>query len=236
MGFIEDPRFRRFKARCVYFDRYGGVSAPPFDELNASLEVGDKAINVEKNLHVVESLIGAEKLASVNQVHSENIVEFDGETHDADGIYTTQRGVFLSIKFADCLPIVMLETEKMIAMAIHAGWKGTHKRIAQKGVKLLEKLGGDPSRILVSIGPHICGRCYQVGPEFYSLFSGRYLNERNGKLFLDLSLANTDQLIDAGIARANIVDLHRCTMEDIRFFSYRRDRVCGRNIGGIMLL
>ncbi len=237
MGFIEDNRFRQFGARCLYFDRKGGVSKEPFDSLNVSKSVGDKEDNVEKNLKIVKKEAKAETLALINQIHSSRIVEYDGTIQDADGIYTDQKGVMVCIKFADCTPIMLLDTRKRIAMAIHAGWRGTQQNISLKAVKLLISLGSKPENILVSIGPHICENCYEVGEEVASLFDSKfYKPTSSGKFLLNLESASRNQFIQAGVPEKNINSLGICTYENRNFFSYRRDRVCGRNIGGIMLL
>jgi len=236
MGFVEDLRFREFGAKCVYFDRFGGVSPPPFDSLNVSTTVGDKKENVLKNLEIVRETVKADKIALINQIHSNTIVEYDGKIHDADGIFTVKAGVFLGIKFADCTPIMFLDTKNGFIGAIHAGWRGTYLKISAKMVEFFIKKGSNPKDILISIGPHICKNCYEIKDDVAEKFDDRFIKESNGRIYLDLSEANIDQLINAGISKENIKDLSICTFEDKRFFSYRRDKTCGRNIGGVMLI
>ncbi|WP_022670618.1 peptidoglycan editing factor PgeF [Hippea alviniae] len=236
MGFIEDLRFREFGARCVYFDRFGGVSPPPFDSLNVSTTVGDKRENVWKNLEIVRETVKADEIALLNQVHSNTIVEYDDKIHDADGIFTDRTGVFLAIKFADCTPIMFLDRKNGFIGAAHAGWRGTHLKISVKMVEFFIEKGSKPEDIIVSIGPHICGNCYEIKDDVAEKFDGRFIKKSNGRLYLNLSEANINQLINSGIPKGNIKNLSMCTFEDKRFFSYRRDKTCGRNIGGVMLI
>ncbi|WP_051904480.1 peptidoglycan editing factor PgeF [Hippea jasoniae] len=232
MGFVEDVRFLDFNARCVFFNRYGGVSSPPFDELNFSFSVGDSPTNINENLKIVSKTINADVIATVNQVHSSKIVEYPA-CEDADGIYTFKTGVFLAIKFADCLPIALLDKKTGMIMAIHAGWRGSFLKIAEKAIDIFISYGSNPKDILVSIGPHICHNCYEVKEDVAAKFKG-YIIKQDSKLYLNLSSVNIDQFIKKGLKKENIRDLSICTFENKAFFSYRRDKICGRHIGGII--
>ncbi len=237
MGFVEDIRFREFGARCVFFDRFGGVSSYPFDSLNVSTSVGDTKENVEKNLEIIKSELNAKHVATLNQIHSNDIVKLSkGEELDADGFYTEKPLVFLGIKFADCLPIVLMDVKKRIIMSIHAGWRGSYLGISKEAVKTFVTLGSNPENIIATIGPHICKNCYEVKEDVTSRFPERFSAIRKGKIYLDLSGINIKQLVESGVKRENIIDLNICTFENRDFFSYRRDKICGRNIGGIMLI
>ncbi|WP_025270316.1 peptidoglycan editing factor PgeF [Hippea sp. KM1] len=236
MGFVEDKRFLEFSARCLFFDRFGGVSPSPFDSLNFSFTVGDKKENVKSNIEIAQKTTGAKEIAFINQIHSKDIVKFDGKNHDADGIFTDKVGVFLAIRFADCLPIVLMDTKRRVVMAIHAGWRGSYLGISRNAVDILKRKGSDPKDIIVSIGPHICGNCYEIKSDVAYRFDRKFIKSKNGKLYLDLSLVNIEQLTQSGIPNKNIEDLNICTMENESFFSYRRDKTTGRNAGGVMLL
>ncbi len=235
MGFVEDKRFSQYGAKCLFFDRFGGVSSPPFDSLNVSFNVGDSEENVRINLDRVKNFASASKLGLLNQIHSDKIVEYDGAVRNADGFYTNKRGVFLGIRFADCLPVIMMDVKNKTVMALHAGWKGTFLEISKKGVEILKKLGAETDNILVSIGPHICGKCYEVKDDVASKFDDRFVLKKKKGLYLDLEKANIAQLISVDILKKNINSLEICTYENRAFFSYRREGVCGRNIGGIVI-
>ncbi len=237
MGFVEDERFREFNARCVFFNRHGGVSPEPFSSLNFSTTVGDSPENVHKNFEIAKNVIAAKEIKTVNQIHSNRIVQYSENKESADGIFTNKKGIFLAIKFADCLPIALMDVREKIVMAIHAGWKGTHLKISKMALEQFISLGCKPENIIITIGPHICKNCYEVKEDVSSKFDNKFITTtKNGKIFLDLSSANKEQFKEMGVPEENIKDLNICTFENEDFFSYRRDRVCGRNMGGIMLV
>ncbi len=237
MGFVEDIRFKEFGARCVFFDRFGGVSNYPFDSLNVSISVEDTRENVEENFEIIKSELKAEHIATLNQIHSNKIVKFSRDKKfDADGLYTEELFVFLGIKFADCLPISLMDVKKRIIMAIHSGWMGSYLGISKEAIETFKNLGLNPKNVIATIGPHICKNCYEVKEDVASKFPERFLTTRKGKIYLDLSSVNIEQLVESGVKRENIIDMNICTFENKSFFSYRRDKICGRNIGGIMLI
>ncbi len=209
MGFIEDRRFRRYGAACFFFDKYGGI--------------GELAIVT----HV----------ALVRQVHSDIVVRWHpSEVQEADGVYTHLPGVFVAVKVADCVPIVILDTGSRIICSVHAGWRGSAKGIVKKAVAKLVEEGASKEGMIVSFGPHICGGCYEVGGEVAELFQSECIRKSGDSLFLDLACVNRKQLLECGIPPKNIENVGVCTYEDRRFFSYRRDGVCGRNVGGGVIL
>lgn len=234
MGFIEDKRFLKYNARVVFFDRYNGVSKKPFDSLNFSFSVGDKKASVLKNLSIVKNTVSSIKVGIINQIHSNTIVEFDNRQHDADGFYTSKTGVFLGIRFADCMPIVMMDTKTGIIMSIHAGWRGSFLNISGNAVKKLKQLGSDVRNIIVSVGPHICPDCYEIKHDVAEKFPNGGVIRRNGRIFLDLYKINRLQMVKEGVCEENIDSVDICTYENSDFFSYRRDKICGRNMGGVI--
>ncbi len=234
MGFIEDKRFLKYNARCIFFDRYNGVSKKPFDSLNLSFNVGDKEDNVIKNLSIIKNTVSAKELGMIKQVHSNVIIEFDNQPHDADGFYTAKNSVFLGIKFADCMPIIMMDTKTGVIMAVHAGWRGSFLNISGNAVKKFKALGSKAEDIIVSVGPHICSNCYEIKQDVAEKFPGGAVVCKNGRIFLDLYKINRQQMIEEGIRKENINSVGICTYENKDFFSYRRDKICGRNIGGII--
>ncbi len=233
---FEDERFKHYGARCVFFDREGGVSPKPFDSLNVSITVGDTLENVTKNMEIVKKQLNVNKIAILNQIHSDNIIEYDGTISDADGFFTTQKGVFLGIKFADCCPVVFMDIKKKIIASVHSGWRGAFLNISKKMLSLLYSFGSKNEDIIVTLGPHICKNCYEIKDDVASKFESRFVIKKDNKQFLSLSDAIISSLIEGGLKIKNINDMHICTYENKNFFSYRRDRLSGRNIGGIFLL
>lgn len=232
----EDERFRQFGARCVFFDRIGGVSPKPFDALNVSVSVGDSVENVKKNMEIIKNKLNVVEIAMLNQIHSDKIVEFTGTTEDADGFFTTKRGVFLSIKFADCCPVIFMDVKNKIIASVHSGWRGAYLKISQKMLETLYNLGSKSEDIIVTLGPHICQNCYEIKDDVVPFFDEKFIKIKGNKKFLSLSKSIIDSLVYKGLDIKNIYDMQICTYENEKFFSYRRDKLTGRNIGGVYLL
>src|SRR5437879_10812267 len=88
---------------------------------------------------------------------------------------TSHPGILLAILTADCLPIILADTKRHAVGVFHAGWRGTAKRIVEKGVGEMRKhFGSRPSDLKAAIGPGIRGCCYQVGPEVRNAFESQF--------------------------------------------------------------
>lgn len=166
-------------------------------------------------------------VAVPDQTHSDHVmrVEAAGSVPDCDALVTTESGRILTVRTADCLPIFFWDKKGKAVALTHAGWKGTHQKIAAKTVARLKRLGVDPKNLQVIFGPSIRACCYEVGPEFAGRFDARTLRKNKiGRLQFDLVLANRLQLGAAGVPKTAIRDLKLCTACDrATFFSFRRD-------------
>lgn len=177
----------------------------------------------------------------VEQVNEKN------ETHtNIDGLITNQKGISLSLRFADCTPILFYDKEKNIIGNIHSGWKGTLQKIGQKGAqKMIETYGCQKQDLLCFLGPCI-GMChFEVGEDvkeqFESTFS--YLGEsekwlkkgekkeQEQKYFIDTTWINRKFLEEIGIDASNIIESKICTVcHKEQMHSYRAEREkAGRN-------
>lgn len=170
----------------------------------------------------VLGLDGAE-LTTMGSVHGASVARVDkrgGSVDDVDALITDRRGVVLFATYADCYPIVLWDPQLKVAGLVHAGWRGTRAGVATAAVNLMRKEYGS-RHILAGIGPGICGRCYEVGPEVGSLFDSKFVNHGAGdRLLLDLAAANRAQLEEAGVSA--VYDIGMCTKENYLFPSHRR--------------
>jgi YfiH family protein len=170
----------------------------------------------------VLGLDGAE-LTTIGSVHGSSVARVDepgGSVDDVDALLTNRPGVALFATFADCYPIVLWDPERKVAGLVHAGWRGTRAGVATAAVKFMQREFGS-RRIQAGIGPGICGRCYEVGPEVATQFEARFVSEGVGDRFLlDLGAANRAQLADEGVRP--IFDIGICTKEHYLFPSHRR--------------
>ncbi len=177
------------------------------------------------------------------QVHGDNILVAQGGVGayrgcpDADAYITDEKTLPIAIRTADCVPVFIFDPRRRVIGLAHAGWKGTYKAIAAKTAqRMREKYSCLPSDLRIVLGPSIRECCYQVGQEFQGLFPS-HVKERGGRLYLDLIGANRDQLLQAGVRQANILDSGICTCCNKNYFSFRRDGVkAGRMISLMMLV
>jgi YfiH family protein len=130
----------------------------------------------------------APQLVTLQQIHSDLIHRVDGPPNAAlqgDGLITDVPGLVLSIQTADCLPIFLVDSKRRAIGALHAGWRGTLARIAEKGVGLMEQHFGSRARDLVAaIGPGIHACCYEVGREVRERFESQF--DYAGELFREV--------------------------------------------------
>ena len=162
-------------------------------------------------------------LATLKQIHSANGVLAGGRSGElgrGDALIEHAPGSVIAVKTADCIPILLVDERLRAVAAVHAGWRGTLARIAQKTVAAMrQELGTDPGSLHAAIGPGIGKCCYQVGPEVAVQFGAQ------GRTHLDLGETNRRQLIDAGLAPQRIYVSDLCTMcLPEEFHSFRRDK------------
>ena len=149
---------------------------------------------------------------------------------EADGMITRRRGVGLAILTADCVPILMVAARPGVAMAVHAGWRGTVAGIAARALFDGERLFGiEPSEWRVALGPSIDGCCYQVSSEIGVELERRWGSMGEGwraggeRGMLDLRMANRSILVERGVVPEHIARVGPCTAcHASEFFSHRR--------------
>ena len=166
-----------------------------------------------------------------------NVDGFDGDIDRCDGLVTSERGVRLWVRTADCLPILMSDEVLGIIGILHAGWRGVLGGILKVGVKkFLEEYGSKARDLKVSIGPGIRGCCYEVSKDVASGF-GYGVIERKGRIFLDLGEEMIGQALELGMDRGKILTRsYRCTACHGEYWSYRRDgKGAGRMLSWIFL-
>lgn len=241
--------------------REGGVSQEAFEGLNLGLHVLDDTNTVVENRKKLANSLESplEYFVYANQTHSENVVvlsqkdqgrgtvNYEDAIPNTDALVTNQKNIFLSILTADCVPLLFYDTKKQVIGAVHAGWKGTVKKIGLKTLhKMMDEFGSQPNDILVGIAPHIQVHNYEVGEEVVQAIEEafetkeKYLfwNEASQRYHLDLSYANKQPLIEAGIPLENIEVSDHCVFDnpDLFYSSRYGKGKTGRFATGIMLL
>ena len=217
---------------AIQTTRKGGVSNPPFESLNLGLHTEDDRQKVERNLRLLCEHFGipADSIILTTQVHGTAIcrVALPGNLSGYDALITDTPGIYPGIVTADCYPVLIHDPEHRASGAAHAGWQGTVGEIARKTVEAMNAaFGSRPEACLAWVGTGISAERYEVDEAVASRFGARYLEASpggKGKFLLDLSAANRDQLIAAGIPASRIECSPLCSSRDHElFFSYRRD-------------
>jgi hypothetical protein len=164
--------------------RTGGFSKPyGGHSLNLGFTKQDSRSTVERNRAAFMRQVGAANgklwpLITLRQIHSDLIYCVSKPPHEqlaGDGLITDTPGLLLAIQTADCLPVVLVDTKSRAVGVFHAGWRGTVKRVVEKGVgEMRGCFGTRPRDIKAAIGPGIHSCCYQVGEEVRTNFESQF--------------------------------------------------------------
>jgi len=222
--------------------RHGGVSEGPYASLNLGGSTQDKPENITENVKRFFNALQVplESVAKSHQVHGDAILKVTepGRFDTFDALITNKPNVQLAVTIADCTPILIFDPACNAVAAIHAGWRGTVKSIVQKTVLALQKeYGTVPEHCYAYVGTCIDECSFEVGEEVAEHFDSSYkrLDTASGKYFVDLKLANCDQLINAGLKKENI-EISACStvINNSDYFSYRHEKgITGRMLATI---
>ena len=180
-----------------------------------------------------DTITDLSSVVAMNQIHS-NIVKYVTEADigtvisECDGIVTDRENVPLSVKTADCVPLLMWDNS--VIAAVHAGWRGTISSIAVNAVDMMISHGAVRENIKVAVGASICFECYEVQSDFYDAvesalgteFCDMFIRQYNGQLHTDVKGMNLKLLTDNGIKPENITVCPDCTCCNMdKYYSYR---------------
>jgi YfiH family protein len=168
-----------------------------------------------------------DEMASLKQIHSGIVLQADranGCVGEADALVTAEPGITVSIRTADCLPILIADRRTGAVAAVHAGWRGTVAGIAGAAVDRLSRdFGSRPEDLMAAIGPGIGVCCYEVGEEVARQLDERWAGERHAGR-VNLAEHNRRQLERAGLLPKHIDIISPCTYCNAdQFWSYRRE-------------
>ncbi|MFC5214610.1 peptidoglycan editing factor PgeF [Streptomyces coerulescens] len=231
-------------AHFAFTDRWGGVSAAPYEELNLGGAVGDDPGTVTANRELAAKSLGLDPgdVVWMNQVHGADVAVVDGPWRDrpvpeVDAIVTARRGLALAVLTADCVPVLLTDPVAGIAAAAHAGRPGMIAGVVPAALRAMTELGADPARIVARTGPAVCGRCYEVPEAMRAEVAAEeptaYAETSWGTPAVDVAAG-----VHAQLARLGVRDRAQspvCTLESGDHFSYRRDRTTGRLAGYVWL-
>lgn len=242
------PMLQQVGVPHAFSTRLGGASPPPFDSLNLGnpngCKIQDARERIRENYARLLDAAGCadRPLTYLHQVHGGTVVRLRaGVFHDndskGDALISDDASRSLSVRVADCVPILLSSEDGRLVAAVHAGWRGVIAGVVVNTVDEMNRIWDVPaSRITAAVGPSIGFESFEVGAdvldEFVRVFGtdAPIRRDANAKGRVDLRQAIYRQLTSAGVLPERIDTTDRCTFRDSReFYSHRRDQgVTGR--------
>ena len=216
--------------------RAGGVSVGPM----ATMDLGthdDVAGAPAENRRRLRAFLPAEP-RWLAQVHGSAVAVLVADPSAsppvADAAVTRQPGIVCAVRTADCLPVMFADRHGTAVGIAHAGWRGLAQGVLENTVAALAGLGVDPQDVLVWLGPAIGPAAFEVGTDVFDAFVAPNAEDRSsfergreGRWHADLCALAHRRLVAAGVGAVGGGGF--CTRtDDTRFFSWRRERNCGR--------
>lgn len=231
--------------QAVFTTRLGGGSQGSYAWMNVAEHVGDDPQKVQANRANLQAALGVPTVF-LDQRHGTDVLQLDPLTPNgkpADASLTQQRQLACTVMVADCLPMLLTTERGQAVAAVHLGWRGLARGLVQEAVQALSVL--DDAPVVAWLGPCIGPRAFQVGPEVRTAFlqqdaaDGRHFLPDGGDRYLaDLAALTRSRLLACGVHSVSGNDSSPtwCTWANAsRYFSFRRDGVCGRMAASVWL-
>lgn len=237
--------------------RKGGLGEGEYASFNINPYCGDNPNHVAANRDGLARELGlpTSRILLPRQTHGDGVLNIDplffsrpkaAQTallEGVDALVTAMANVCVGVSTADCIPILLYAPDARLVAAVHAGWRGTLRRICQKTIGRMRRIASfDTAQLRAVVGPGICEDCFEVGQEVFDQFEeanfdmGR-IAVRREKWHINLPETNRMQLVEAGVPCVNITMAGECTYSlAVKWFSARRQGICsGRIYTGIIL-
>lgn len=231
-GWIEPDWPAPRSVRALITTRAGGASRGAYAGLNLGLATGDDAGDVARNRASLRQCLPAEPLW-LRQVHGTMAVDADTAeaSPEADAALARRKGRVCAVLTADCLPLLLCDTEGTVVAAVHAGWRGLCSGVIEQTLRAMDR---PPQALLAYLGPAIGPEAYEVGAEVRQAFiaadaqsGAAFAPGKPGKFYADLYALARLRLARGGVGM--VYGGGFCTYtESERFYSYRRDGATGR--------
>lgn len=237
---IQSTLLARAGVRHGFSTRIGGVGRGAFESLNVGNPQGairDADANIEENYRRLFEAVGlaGRRLCRVHQVHGREVVTLrKGDEppagKQADALLTDDPALVVSVRTADCVPILVTEKSGRLVAAVHAGWRGMVAGILPECLSALHHQGIGKEDMILAIGPCIGAEAFEVGEEVVAEFvralggDAPVIRVEGCKPHVDLGRAAFLQARGYGLMEEQIDHADLCTVRDERlFFSHRRD-------------
>lgn len=188
------------------------------------------------------------------QVHSAVVCEVDSADApipEADAVITRQPGLWIGVRTADCVPILLCDPVQRVVAAVHAGWRGTVAHILRITVEqMISTQGCHSSDLYAAIGPSISPEAFEVGEEVADAFVraeradcvlrqiwGPQGLQALAKPHVDLWQSNVMDLLDCEVPLEHIDCTPWCTFshDDVLFSARRQGIGTGRIVSAIQI-
>lgn len=220
----------------AFTGRSAGRGSGPYAGLNLGGHVGDDADDVEANRLALAAELGLsrERVVFMNQVHGTDVAEVDGpwagDAPPVDAVVTRATDLAVAVLVADCVPVLLHDDTAGVLGAVHSGRPGMLSGIIGRAVGAMRDLGA--RSISATVGPSVCGRCYEVPPEMAraaaAVAPASAARSWTGTPAIDVGAGVVEQLATAGVTLRWVPG---CTRESADLYSYRRDGRTGRFAG-----
>ncbi len=219
-----------------FTDRFGGVSRPS-GSLNLGRTPGEDPDAVIANLALVASAFGVPRLATMRQVQGADVVEVGAAGADqptCDALVTSEPGVALCVRAADCVPILFADLECGLVAVTHSGRRGMVAGVIPATIDALRDRGA--RQLDAWVGPFVCGGCYEVPAgmrrDVADAVPASFACTTWGTPSVDTGAGTRAQLVEAG---CRIHDCSVCTRESTHLHSYRRNAEGSGRAGGVIV-
>jgi len=251
LAYYQFDAFRQAGLRHGVFTRLGGVSEGQWASLNMSCSTGDAAEPVIENRRRALDALGLKPQQSltswlVHGNHVRTVTQADlrsADTNDvhADAMITRDRGLALTLRFADCIPVLLFDPFQGAIGIAHAGWKGIVNGVLQETVRTMQRaFGSQPHTLVAGVGPCIGPNKFEVGGDVaagiqQAVHVPIIKCGATDKPYINLGAAARAQLEDTGVANIQVSGV--CTASDTReWFSHRAERGKTGRFGVIIAL
>lgn len=187
---------------------------------------------------------------TTHQIHGDDIVIVDERTTGtkdvystmlgkADGLITSEAGVALVIKVADCVPLLIFDPLNRVQANLHSGWRGTLQKIGPKAVELMKSnYGSEPKNLYAYLGPSISQNSFQVRDDVVNEwiktfpFAEEVIRREDEEFsYIDIKTTILNSLLEVGMMRDRISISQIDTFTSPNYHSYRREgKGCGLNL------
>jgi YfiH family protein len=198
--YTELDDFQAFGVRALITTRAAGDFA-----LSGAAPVGEVLARWEALRAALGAAGPGSRFATAFQVHGTRLLHHGSgwagwlRGDHADAHFAGQPGIGLGVTVADCVPVFLAHPTRAVAL-VHAGWRGTAAGILRVAIAAFQSAGASPADVRVHLGPAICGRCYEVGPDVYAQLTG---SRPSAPRAVDLRAILADQARAAGVRVIN---------------------------------